>query len=41
MWEVTFETKKDFVQILLLVYYIIWSILGISLQEHVKYNRTI
>jgi hypothetical protein len=28
--------KKHFVKILLLVYYYMWSILGISLQEHVK-----
>jgi hypothetical protein len=31
-----FWKKNGFVQILLLVYYIMWSILGISLQEHVK-----
>ena len=28
--------KNDFVKILLFVYYIMWSSLGISLQEHVK-----
>ena len=31
-----FWKKNGFVKILVLVYYIMWSILGISLQEHVK-----
>jgi hypothetical protein len=31
-----FWKKNGFVKTLLLVYYIMWSILGISLQEHVK-----
>jgi hypothetical protein len=33
--EVPFE-RKWFVKILLLVYYIMWSIVGITLQEHGK-----
>jgi hypothetical protein len=31
-----FWKKNGFAKILLLVYYIMWSILGIGLQEHVK-----
>jgi hypothetical protein len=31
-----FSKKNGFVKILLFVYYIMWSSLGISLQEHVK-----
>ena len=31
-----FWKKNGFVKILLVVYYIMWSMLGISLQEHVK-----